>query len=179
MQTRQIAISILLAAAGLASSARADDACAADRDKLCKESKGRRAKAACMKSHESELSDACKAQRAAMTQAAEEVHADCKPDVDKLCKGVEPGRGRIRACLKSHQSDLSPACQQAIASIKAMKEKIHPDCQPDVDKLCAAIAPGDGRVLACLQSHETDLSAACKGRVEKRLSKKAAKTPAK
>lgn len=42
----------------------------------------------------------------------------CKADVDKLCNGVQPGEGRIGACLKEHKKEVSKGCKQAI-----MKER--------------------------------------------------------
>ncbi len=45
----------------------------------------------------------------------------CKADYQKFCSGVSHGGGRILECLKSHQSEISPACQQVIAS-KAPKD---------------------------------------------------------
>jgi len=152
---------------GLVSAARADDACAGDRERLCKEARGFRARAACMKEHEGELSEACKAQRAQVKEAVEEVREECRPDADRLCKGIEPGRGRIHACLKSHREELSAGCKQAIANVRELRESIHPGCRPDVEKLCQGIAPGGGRVLACLRSHEAELSPACKAHVDR------------
>jgi hypothetical protein len=38
------------------------------------------------------------------------VKEECKADAQKFCKGIRPGQGRILACLKSHQSELAPAC---------------------------------------------------------------------
>jgi hypothetical protein len=38
----------------------------------------------------------------------------CRPDVERLCTGVVRGGGRIQACLKEHEADLSPACLEAI-----------------------------------------------------------------
>jgi hypothetical protein len=34
-------------------------------------------------------------------------------------------------------------------------------CRADYDRLCSGVTPGGGRVLACLQSHASELSAAC------------------
>jgi hypothetical protein len=36
--------------------------------------------------------------------------AACIPDIEKLCGGVTPGGGRIKACIKQHIGELSPAC---------------------------------------------------------------------
>jgi len=35
------------------------------------------------------------------------------------------------------------------------------DCTTDVNNLCANVKPGEGRVIACLQSHMGDLSVGC------------------
>jgi len=40
----------------------------------------------------------------------EQVKEECNADAKKFCKGIRPGGGRILACLKSHQSELAPAC---------------------------------------------------------------------
>ena len=44
-------------------------------------------------------------------QADEKENAGaCRADVQKLCKGIHPGEGRIAACLKQHESEISPGC---------------------------------------------------------------------
>lgn len=35
----------------------------------------------------------------------------CRPDVDLLCADVEPGEGRVHACLRKHFDKLSDACK--------------------------------------------------------------------
>src|SRR5215212_6557369 len=34
----------------------------------------------------------------------------CVADLDKLCPGIRPGQGRLRACLREHIQDISPPC---------------------------------------------------------------------
>jgi hypothetical protein len=41
------------------------------------------------------------------------VQAACSGDAQKLCAGVQPGGGRIIACLKEHRDALSDQCKQA------------------------------------------------------------------
>jgi hypothetical protein len=35
----------------------------------------------------------------------------CGSDVKSLCAGVQAGDGRVKACIKSHFSDVSTPCQ--------------------------------------------------------------------
>src|SRR5579863_7198939 len=37
----------------------------------------------------------------------------CSEDAQKLCAGVQPGGGRIVACLREHKDSLSDQCKQA------------------------------------------------------------------
>lgn len=41
------------------------------------------------------------------------IRASCAQDAQKLCAGVQPGGGRIVACLKEHKDSLSDRCKQA------------------------------------------------------------------
>jgi hypothetical protein len=34
-------------------------------------------------------------------------------------------------------------------------------CRGDYDRLCSGVTPGGGRIIACLQFHASELSAAC------------------
>lgn len=36
----------------------------------------------------------------------------CASDIEKFCHDVKPGKGRYRACLKAHESELSDACKK-------------------------------------------------------------------
>ena len=49
---------------------------------------------------------------------AAEVRAACEGDAQKLCPAVQPGGGRIIACLKQHKEEVSDGCKQAIAKAK-------------------------------------------------------------
>jgi hypothetical protein len=47
----------------------------------------------------------------------------CAADVDRLCPGVPPGQGRIKACMKAHVSQLSASCFDTLmAAVAAKKE---------------------------------------------------------
>ncbi len=38
----------------------------------------------------------------------------CKPDIRQFCGDVQPGQGRIKACMKSHIAELSDPCKEAL-----------------------------------------------------------------
>ena len=47
----------------------------------------------------------------------------CGSDIDRLCPGVPPGQGRIKACMKQHITQLSAPCFDAVlGAISAQKE---------------------------------------------------------
>jgi hypothetical protein len=86
----------------------------------------------------------------------------CKNDVDKLCKDVQPGEGRILECLKTHQKEVSPACATKMKQVKAELKKVSDACEPDIEKFCWDTPMGKGGIAKCLKSHQADLSADCK-----------------
>jgi len=48
-------------------------------------------------------------------QAMADARAACGTDIQKLCTGVQPGGGRILACLKQHKDQVSDGCKRAVA----------------------------------------------------------------
>ncbi len=56
-----------------------------------------------------------------MEQELELVRTYCKSDVERLCKGIEPGGGRIKACLKEHENEMSVGCAKALQELKKSK----------------------------------------------------------
>lgn len=59
------------------------------------------------------------ATQAPSPQAVAEARAACETDIQKLCPSVQPGGGRILACLKQHKDQVTDVCKQAV--IKATK----------------------------------------------------------
>jgi hypothetical protein len=45
----------------------------------------------------------------------------CRSDYDRLCAGVQPGGGRVLACLHEHAHQVSAACGQALPRADALK----------------------------------------------------------
>jgi hypothetical protein len=85
----------------------------------------------------------------------------CGGDVKSLCAGIQPGDGRVKACIKSHFSDVSAPCQVALLKAAAISKA----CSVDVKKVCADVKPGGGRIEACMKSHLSEISDPCKDAV--------------
>jgi len=45
------------------------------------------------------------------------VREACRADVATFCKGIQPGGGRIRVCLRANRDRLSEGCKSAIAAM--------------------------------------------------------------
>jgi hypothetical protein len=54
---------------------------------------------------------------AALAQTMAERMA-CQGDFGKYCKGVQPGGGRIIACLSKHEDKLTAACRKVVDAHK-------------------------------------------------------------
>ena len=151
------------------------DACRADVEKLCKgiePGEGRLAK--CMKEKEAQVSAGCKEHMAKMHEEREKkmraFNEACKGDVEKFCKDVKPGDGRMVGCLRSNQASLSGSCKEQMDAMEEhrhqMGEKAHhmaEACKTDMQQYCKDVKPGEGRMARCLKENEAKLSESCKG----------------
>ena len=102
----------------------------------------------------------------AATVRAEERHGPCHDDVQKLCKGIERGEGRLAKCLHENEQKLSQGCRQKMAEMKKHMEKEWEACRADREKLCKDVQPGEGRIIRCFKGHENELSGACKAKLK-------------
>ena len=86
----------------------------------------------------------------------------CRADVEKLCKGIEPGQGRIMQCLKDKQDQVSPDCKQHLTQMREHMREFSEACKGDVEQYCKDVQPGQGHIGKCLRQNEAKLSPACK-----------------
>jgi hypothetical protein len=49
------------------------------------------------------------------------LQAACRSDVEKLCPDVQPGGGRIAACMRHKADQASPGCREALAKARAAR----------------------------------------------------------
>ncbi|CAI7772384.1 unnamed protein product [Closterium sp. NIES-54] len=126
------------------------------------------------------LADECRAEvLRAQLEAAEDFKMDpqlnqlCSAEADRLCKGVEPGEGRIQECLvgalwlweslREHRAQLAWDCQAELfrqevenAGDIRLNVRLFQACLNDQRRFCADVKYGDARVKDCLEDHRLD-----------------------
>ncbi|NOQ67347.1 MAG: hypothetical protein GQ556_09065 [Desulfobacterales bacterium] len=92
----------------------------------------------------------------------------CEKELTSYCKDVTPGEGRILACLYAHSDKLTGQCEYALYDAAVQLERfvaalsyVANECDEDLDKFCADIAVGEGRVLKCLDENASKINARC------------------
>jgi len=103
----------------------------------------------------------------------ETVAKGCQKEIEGFCKDVTPGEGRILACLYAHNDKLTGQCEYALFGAAVQLERavaalsyVANECSADIMKNCAAVQAGEGRILACLEEHQKDVSERCKQAVK-------------
>jgi hypothetical protein len=86
------------------------------------------------------------------------VRQACGAELQQHCAGIEPGEGRLRACVKENFAAFSEPCKQAMLSSVAVVRA----CKADVQRTCPDIQPGGGRIQACMKDHFAEYSDSCK-----------------
>mgnify|MGYP001614479854 CR=1 FL=1 len=101
----------------------------------------------------------------------------CKADVEKLCKDVEPGDGRLVKCLKEHEAELSAPCKAAGEEMRDGREAMKEACKADFDAFCKGIEPREGRLIKCMKENEAKVSEKCRSVMAKGREKIMKKNP--
>lgn len=110
---------------------------------------------------------AASAQTMSYADAVTKLANDCGADIQKLCKGLNLGSGRIADCLQQNSAKVSATCKGSLtAAFQSISQREHAQtvykevCQRDMSKSCSGIK-GDGFVLACLVKKESRVSKEC------------------
>ncbi|CAI5991320.1 unnamed protein product [Closterium sp. NIES-65] len=96
----------------------------------------------------------------------------CKDDISSLCDDdfLYPEVGSVLACLREAKSGgkISEACgqkvfeaQQDAANDFVLDPQLNETCSGDVQRLCADVPTGEGRVQDCLRDHRNSLNWEC------------------
>ena len=99
----------------------------------------------------------------------ETVSNGCEVEIEKYCSSVTAGEGRMLACLYAHNDKLSGRCEYALYDASVQLERavaglsyIMNECSSDLNKYCAEVAAGEGRLHDCLQKNDAKVSNRCK-----------------
>ena len=99
------------AAAGKRGAGR-DRVCVEDAKKFCSKVRpGGGRMYQCLSSHSAELAPACREQMEAAKARWDKFIAACKGDIEKACRTIPPGQGRVLSCLKGREDQLTPECR--------------------------------------------------------------------
>jgi phage host-nuclease inhibitor protein Gam len=110
------------------------------------------------------LTPAFSQDRAVMTKSDK---GACKADIEKFCKDIKPGEGRLQACIKSNEDRLTQQCKDHMVREQEKTKEFIRACKDESKKFCKEIKPGQGRIVSCLKSHEAELSDTCKASLRK------------
>src|SRR6516165_11788659 len=103
-----------------------------------------------------------------VTSAEQKLRLACGDDVTKYCSTVTPGEGRLLFCMMAHEDKISTKCDYALYSAarnldRAIDfiEEAADACWADIEKLCADVPEGGGRIAQCMVTKKSAVSADC------------------
>ena len=85
-------------------------------------------------------------------------HQACGADIRQMCSEVQPGDGRLKACVKEHFGQFSASCQTALISNVTITKV----CKADAQQKGGGVQPGGGHIQTCMKDHFIDLTEPCK-----------------
>src|SRR5262245_53489728 len=100
--------------------------------------------------------------------AVQKLQAECGADLSKFCSTVTPGEGRLLLCMMAHEDKISTKCDYALYSASRnlgralnMIEQAADVCWPDIEKHCANVPEGGGRIAQCLLNKKSEVGKDC------------------
>jgi len=105
----------------------------------------------------------------AQEEIIDNVMASCEAEITAYCSQVTLGEGRLLACFYAHEDKLSGRCQYALYEGAAQLEQfanavthVATECFDDLEKFCAQVELGEGRVGTCLLEHKAEVTGTCR-----------------
>ncbi len=109
----------------------------------------------------------------ALESVVESVAQSCEKELQSYCTKVTPGKGRVLACLYAHEDKVSGRCEYALYDAAVQLERaiaaltyLANECNDDLDKYCAKVAIGEGRLARCLLDNKANLSKRCASAID-------------
>jgi outer membrane protein OmpA-like peptidoglycan-associated protein len=109
------------------------------------------------------------AQTIGYSEALGALGRSCGADIDKFCRNVNLGGGKVAACLDAHWANVSPGCKTATTAVRDLLVKrrearraVPRVCERDRLQLCGSVQEGDANLLECFESAKQSISRACR-----------------
>jgi len=90
----------------------------------------------------------------------------CAEEIEKFCKEIKPGGGRIMECLRAHEAELCASCRGKIGELQGVIKDCEQACSGDIAQFCKEVQPGGGRIIKCLRERDKELSPSCSAKLE-------------
>jgi hypothetical protein len=111
--------------------------------------------------------------RERLAAAVQKLQTACGDDLTKYCSTVTPGEARLLFCMMAHEDKISTKCDYALYSAARnldraadFVEEAADACWPDIEKHCANVQEGGGRIAQCLVNNKSALSPDCQSALE-------------
>lgn len=102
-------------------------------------------------------------------RSVKKVLKDCEKELNSYCSQVTPGEGRLALCMMAHEDKISDTCFSSIFEFVDGIElglsnlwRAADVCENDIEKNCASVQPGEGRIAQCLIEKKDMVSTPCK-----------------
>lgn len=112
--------------------------------------------------------------QARISEGVKKLEAGCAADVKKFCTSVTPGEGRLFYCIMAHEDKVSTKCDYTLYEASRNLERaldrieeVADACWNDVEKNCADVPEGGGRIIQCLMAKKASLSKECQAAATK------------
>jgi outer membrane protein OmpA-like peptidoglycan-associated protein len=109
------------------------------------------------------------AQTIGYAQAIDRFGISCSKDIDKFCKKLNLGGGRVSQCLEQNRGGVSPTCKATITELTALittraqaRASVMRVCDVDIRRLCPGVQPGDGNLMECFYKAKQNVSPQCR-----------------
>jgi hypothetical protein len=106
--------------------------------------------------------------------AISKVEKACGNELKSYCSTVTPGEGRLIFCMMAHEDKISAKCDYALYSARRdagnaldRVEQAVESCWQDIEKHCANVPEGGGRIAQCLVNNKAKLQKACQAALAK------------
>jgi len=86
----------------------------------------------------------------------------CSRDIEKYCKDVKPGEGRLLKCYEENKEKMSPGCQAWTEQAKRMGARIEDYCAKEMESNCRIAKDDPLAMVDCLESNYVSLSYDCR-----------------